>query len=216
MRLMRNVKGNVLNTKTKITKTRFLAHTGEFKQTMRENRGQFTAIRKMIDENYSGFLNGKKAVDAKKGITISPARTGSHKGNKNLITLKVETPGKNYFVKEEISNPAVLLKKYKRAERFIRLLGGEYNGFKIKLIKPHIIYGKRTDPKGLFRTMIATDFFEEGRVNLVEDYKGKDVRDLRVAIEELGNKFSRIDIHESSHINSFYEESTKTIYLFDV
>ncbi len=115
-----------------------------------------------------------------------------------------------------MSSPRTVLHRYAKAERMVKLLGGEFGGFKLVVVKPHFIYGKVGGGMSVSKTVVLTDFFNARRVKLVDDYKGKDFRELRIAIEELGNRFSSIDIHESSGINSFYEEKTKTIYLFDV
>lgn len=213
---MRKLRGRMLNLKNEQNQTRFMASTPEFKQTVRDNRGHFTAVRKMIDSEYSRLLNGATITDKALGITLSPATTGPNKGANNLIALRIDAFGKSYFLKEDLSNPKSIIKRYAKAERAIRVLGNTYRGFNLKVIKPHFIYSKRRPDSTVSRTILVTDFFDASKVALVEDYKGKDFRDLRVAIEELGNKFSALDIHESSGINSFYDEATKTIYLFDV
>ncbi len=71
-------------------RTRFIAYTPEFKQLVRDSlergdsHGHFTAVRKLVDANYSMLLKGKVVRDPELGVVISPRTTGSVKGK---ITL---------------------------------------------------------------------------------------------------------------------------------
>jgi len=204
--------------KTRLTKKHLAVWKPEFIDSTKTTTRELVGIRQAIDKNFEKLKLGEKITEKRTGATIEKARTGKVKGAHNEITLRVSFRGKMLFVKVSVEDPIKIIQRQKKAAKLLSIMGNTYNGFNLRIIEPHLVYGTKLTPsrKSTSRVFQVTDFFDSKKVTMCNDYKGAEAAKLIETTHEMQQKMGILELNESTGVNSFYDKTTRTIYFFDV
>ena len=199
----------------KHSRRKFLAFSKEGKRLVRENRGLLGETSRLIEENF-GRLQRMEQVAGTEGLRIEPFK-GAVPGNQNIMTLKVSKNGKTFFVK--ISRSDLYGTEGSdmvfTAERTVdRLRKGKsiFKGFKVKLVKPMIVYEDRLKVK----VFLVTEFIEGDNIMHMWNLdKRKEHKPAIKAIFAARKYLAKHGIMDVSPRNAFVDLESKKIYIFD-
>ena len=210
---------------TKKTKLR-IAHGSNFiayrrgtmrvaqKRGLKSTASMIAKVRKAIEANLTELRAGKvRTVD---GITIKREFTGGYPGGANLVTLRVTIGKKSFFVKVCKDHPEKLSERYTKVEEFLKSTRHRFEGMNVRLIKPWLILSK---DKGVMfdrRTYVATDFFEKGKAETTHTYFGPNRTGLTQTVKKLDEALQKAaSSYDIKLFNTYYDEKTNTIWIFD-
>ena len=177
-------------------------------------KAAFVPTYRLLRDNLERLRSGETVVDAKHGISMVRAATGSYKGAMNTITVKAVMGGKEFFIKMGIKTEGIrLIGAAHLADKYLKRIGHKVAGFKVEVIKPHIVYDNpRND-----RTYYATDFYNQGEVIQAIDAEGPLKERLDIAIKRLKEGMEEpLGLRGIASKNAFYHPKTGTIMLFDL
>ncbi len=151
----------------------------------------------MIKENFRQIRRGRKVADRDNNIVIKIKLTGSHKGGNysigrvDKLSFKVIAGGREFFVKSIKRRPEAVI-----TLRGMRLLNGWLKdrrylvkGFKVKLIKPLLIYERSG------QAFLVTRFYKANQVKQIRDIKGDKGTELTEALEFIKQEFEKTGQH---------------------
>lgn len=199
------------------SRRRLLAYSREFREFARKNRGIVRAYQ-LIRDNLEILRGGRKeVVDEKNGITIREDATGSYKGGDFSRTYRASIGGHDFFVKRTTVRIAgATLSALRFLDDYLRTKNYQIGGFKVQIIKPHLIY-ESTEPKVCY---LVTDFYHKDEVTQVSDMQsklGEKVKEAVLALrrgskaDSLGGQIVEIELY-----NAFYHKGTNTIFIYDI
>jgi hypothetical protein len=145
------------------------------------------------------------------GMIIEPKFTGSFSGGRNGSLFRCSYNRKSFFIKiwrehndaKNIFNAVKYLQKIENKK---------INGFKIAIIRPHIVYGPQDYKLADFK-IIVSDFMDKLTNIQIDDIpKGE----LRSSLDKTLKTINQNPkIMEILPVNSFYDKRKNTIKLFD-
>jgi len=184
------------------------------KRGLKSTASMIAKVRKTIEANLAELRAGK--VRTVEGITIKREFTGEYPGGANLVTLRVTIGKKSFFVKVCKDHPEKLSERYSKVEEFLKSIKHKFEGINVRLIKPWLILSK---DKGVMfdrRTYVATDFVEKGKAETTHTYFGpnqKRVFDVTKLLDEALRDAA--NSYDTKLYNTYYDEKTNTIWIFD-
>ena len=136
------------------------------------------------------------------------------------MTLKARAGKRLFFIKITKGQDRNLAKRYANAEMILQKLGRKINGFTVRIIKPEFIYSEGITNRSLSnpgRTFFVSDFVDQSKVIQPINYHGKEREKIHETLEKVCNFMKQEGvILDNPQFNSFYEQKTKTIYLYDI
>jgi hypothetical protein len=211
--------GFFVSLKRKFPVKRFLAISPDF---VAAHRRELSVASHLIAANIKKLKQGE--VIESKGFVIKSTYTGkTHPGANSSLTLSVSFNGKVCFVKMGVHTGANNFEGFMRGKEFLESIGGEMNGFKIKLVPTHLFYSKSNSKKDSIKGFLVSDFFPSEKVMLASDIEFE-MGNRPFAKTLLGKTISRIDhelcmkygVSDAQAINCFVDKSNKTLYFFDL
>lgn len=193
---------------------RFLAYNPAIKdEFVVHNKRVLLSTYKLIHENLASLREGRLIENKKNGVKIVKAATGSYKGGFNFTTLKVQTNGREFFVKIALwIEGEKLVSAAHAADKQLKKIGHKLDGFHLQVIKSHIIY----DDPSTHRTFLVTEFYNPGEVVQAFDLKGEELNKVSASLEKLKKNMAKIGIRGIGIRNAFYHQESNTILLFDL
>ena len=196
--------------KGKVGRRGIVAYSPEFKAFVNENRSVLLPTYRLIQDNFGRLKQGHSVVDKQKGIQIQRAVESS---SERRLHLKVGVLGKEFFVKVGLEGKCDdLLRGIEVAERFFEERGNKIEGFKVKVVRPHLFYD--SNRPGVNYTV--TDFFKQGEVILVRDLLGGKGQEIFDAITRIRPKLEAQHVHDLRWQNLFYNTKTDTVLITDL
>ena len=188
----------------------FLAYSPEFKQFVKENKGVLSDVYKLLSKEQNFEALGKGEKFRGKGFVVQKAATGGYKGCLNIVTAKVETGGKEFFVKVCIMPQAKkVLEAFEIVDEYLKSKGNKLGKFNAKVLKPHLLY---QNAKYIF---LVTDFYKSNEVKQVLGMNGRKGIKIEVELSKLQKILGKW-VGDISQYNTFYEPKTNTIWFFDL
>lgn len=210
----------VPKTTKKTTNTRSLAYTPKFKKFVGKNNHVIFRVKKLITTYFDGLKRGEEVKTKDGKVSIVRYASGLHKGAANLITLRARVEKRLFFIKIIEGKDNRLAQRYDLAEILLLKLGRKINGFTVRIIKPQLIYTEGIKDRSLSkqgRTFFVSDFIDQSKVVQPNNYFGKERDKIYETLGEVSDFMKQEGvILDSPHLNSFYEQKTKTIYLYDI
>lgn len=204
----------------KSTNTRSLAYTPKFKKFVGKNNHIILRVKKLITTYFDGLRSGEEVKTKDGKVSIVRYASGKNKGAANLITLRARVEKRLFFIKIIQGKDNRLAQRYDLAEILLLKLGRKINGFTVRIIKPQLIYTEGIKDRSLSkqgRTFFVSDFIDQSKVVQPNNYFGKERDRIYETLGEVSDFMKQEGvILDNPHLNSFYEQKTKTIYLYDI
>lgn len=204
----------------KNTNTRTLAYSSKFKKFAKKHNHVILRTKKLINTYFEALRRGNEVKSKEGDISIVRYASGTHKGAANLITLRAKVGERLFFIKIIQGKDTRLAQRYDLAEILLQKLGRKINGFTVRIIRPQLIYSEGVENRSLSkpgRTFFVSDFIDQKKVVQPYTYFGKERDKIYETLGEVSDFMKQEGvILDSPHLNSFYEQKTKTIYLYDI
>jgi len=191
------------NFRTTLRGNNFFGYSTEFKKFASENKQALLKAFRLLQKNKMWLTDLKTKIkrivfDSTNKIEICEATTGGYTGSAR--TFKVKIKEKEFFVKSMHLHNAYKkerneyyterTRQIKKLETYLAKNNYSINGFKIKLIKPHLLYKK----------FLVTDFFNEQEVIQASDLPKTDLRNnITYTLNHLQYEYGSMDIGCTMH-----------------
>jgi len=116
----------------------------EFREFLKHNKGVLNAAINVASKNLNRLVEGKCYVDKKIGVSIQKICAELNEGGRNEAVLCVKTRGHSFFVKINAGKvyPQGAIEETHALDNFLKKHGNKWQGYTVKLIKPHLISEK--------------------------------------------------------------------------
>jgi|GEM_PF-5869441 len=190
---------------------RFLV-SKRFKKMARANKGALRQAFELIKANEESFERGNGVRLGEFAVTpIKGANSGKKTppGTNNKYTLKVTFRGKTFFVKKSRDR----IRKedvgaYIKAQQIVDSFRGKTatGKYRVKVVMPELMAGE----------FVVTKFIEGERIAQVSELQREKRLEIRDELRAIENEMRKKDLCDINPVNQFFDEKTKTIYLFDI
>jgi co-chaperonin GroES (HSP10) len=210
---------------------RILAYNPLGKNMLSRHPRQMLEIKRLIQKDGFNIPHGAIKI-TKSGIVIQRLANGSYKGNgKTTATFRIQHGKKVFFIKYKKNFEKNQIIKYAQTRTLFE--NKKINGYTVRVLMPHIIYGEnkpshKNTPADFKPTFIVTDYFDTSKGTLYDDYFNQNfaTRDqkvvqeldqLSIARKHIENLLEKNHIStEQRHLNMFVVPGKKTLWLFDL
>ena len=212
----------------KATARRILAYNPLGKNMISSHPKKMLEVKRLIEKE--GFAMPQGATKTtKSGIAVQRLANGNYKGGYSTATFRIAHGKKVFFVRYSRIDPKEHTQKHILARKLFE--NKKINGYNVRVLMPHILYGKPKQedlPKSeMDPTFTVTDYLDASQGTLYKDYfdRNYSTKDPKIVheLKELEIARKKIEImlgvkqisFESRDRNMFVVPGKKVLWLFD-